>query len=32
MPTAFMATWGSGKPVIAVGSDIDSLLETNQKP
>jgi len=24
IPTAFMATWGSGKPVIALGSDIDS--------
>src|SRR5437867_10868788 len=23
MPTAWMATWGSGKPVIAIGSDID---------
>jgi aminobenzoyl-glutamate utilization protein B len=32
MPTAWVATWGSGKPVIALGSDIDSLLQTNQKP
>src|SRR5262245_63934428 len=23
IPTAWMATWGSGKPVIALGSDID---------
>src|SRR2546426_12584052 len=23
IPTAFTATWGSGKPVIALGSDID---------
>ena len=23
IPTAWMATWGSGKPVIAMGSDID---------
>src|ERR1700675_2750647 len=23
VPTAFMATWGEGKPVIALGSDID---------
>jgi aminobenzoyl-glutamate utilization protein B len=23
IPTAFVATWGSGKPVIALGSDID---------
>jgi len=32
MPTAFMATWGSGKPVIALGSDFDGLPQTNQKP
>jgi aminobenzoyl-glutamate utilization protein B len=32
MPTAWLATWGSGKPVIAIGSDVDSLLENNQKP
>lgn len=32
MPTAWLATWGSGKPVIAIGSDVDSLLEQNQKP
>jgi len=32
IPTAWMATWGSGKPVIALGSDIDSLPQTNQKP
>src|SRR5215831_5139590 len=25
MPTAWMATWGSGKPVIAMGSDIDDI-------
>src|SRR6185295_7875472 len=23
IPTAWVATWGSGKPVIAIGSDID---------
>src|SRR6185369_11622738 len=23
IPTAWMATWGTGKPVIALGSDID---------
>src|SRR5262245_1778305 len=23
IPTSFVATWGSGKPVIALGSDID---------
>ena len=32
MPTAWMATWGSGKPIIALGSDIDGLPQTNQKP
>jgi aminobenzoyl-glutamate utilization protein B len=32
LPTGWMASWGSGKPIIAVGSDIDGLLETNQKP
>lgn len=32
MPTAWMATWGSGKPVIALGSDIDGIPKTSQKP
>lgn len=32
MPTAWTATWGSGKPVIALGSDVDGLLGTSQKP
>ncbi|MBM3790323.1 MAG: amidohydrolase, partial [Acidobacteria bacterium] len=32
IPTGWVATWGSGKPVIALGSDVDSLLGTNQKP
>jgi aminobenzoyl-glutamate utilization protein B len=32
MPTAWTAQWGSGKPVIALGSDVDSLLGTSQKP
>ena len=32
MPTGWVARWGSGKPVIALGSDVDGLLETNQKP
>ena len=32
IPTAWVATWGSGKPVIALGSDEDSLLESSQKP
>jgi aminobenzoyl-glutamate utilization protein B len=32
MPTAFVATWGTGKPVIALGSDIDGIPQSNQKP
>jgi aminobenzoyl-glutamate utilization protein B len=32
MPTAWIATWGSGKPVIAIGSDIDCIPKANQKP
>ena len=32
IPTAWVATWGSGKPVIALGSDIDCLLASSQKP
>jgi aminobenzoyl-glutamate utilization protein B len=32
VPTAFMATWGSGKPVIALGSDIDGIPQASQKP
>src|ERR1700757_1792420 len=32
IPTAFMASWGSGKPVIAVGSDIDCIPQASQKP
>ncbi|RPJ74625.1 MAG: amidohydrolase, partial [Acidobacteria bacterium] len=32
MPTGWTASWGSGKPVIALGSDIDGLLGTSQKP
>ncbi len=32
IPTAWMATWGSGKPIIALGSDIDGLPQTSQKP
>ena len=27
-----MATWGSGKPVIALGSDIDGIPQASQKP
>jgi len=32
VPTAWMATWGSGKPVIAIGSDIDGIPQGSQKP
>lgn len=32
MPTAWVATWGSGRPVIAMGSDIDGVPTTSQKP
>ena len=32
IPTAFMATWGEGKPVIALGSDIDDIPQASQRP
>jgi aminobenzoyl-glutamate utilization protein B len=32
IPTAWMASWGSGKPVIALGSDIDDIPQASQKP
>lgn len=32
IPTAWTATWGSGKPVIAIGSDIDCIPQASQKP
>ena len=32
MPTAWMATWGSGKPVIAFITDIDCIPRASQKP
>src|SRR5580658_951511 len=32
IPTAFVASWGSGKPVIALGSDIDDIPQASQKP
>ena len=32
IPTAWMATWGSGKPVIAFGTDIDGIPQSSQKP
>jgi aminobenzoyl-glutamate utilization protein B len=32
VPTAWLATWGSGKPVISLGSDIDDIPQASQKP
>lgn len=32
VPTAWMASWGSGKPVIAIGSDLDCIPKASQKP
>jgi aminobenzoyl-glutamate utilization protein B len=32
IPTAWMASWGSRKPVIALGSDIDCIPQASQKP
>src|SRR5438128_3642567 len=32
IPTAFVATWGSGAPIIALGSDIDCIPQASQKP
>ena len=32
IPTAWVARWGSGRPVIALGSDIDCLPKASQKP
>lgn len=32
MPTAWTATWGSGGPLIALGSDIDGLRGMSQMP
>lgn len=34
MPSAWTARWsnGSGKPVIALGSDVDGIPQSNQKP
>lgn len=32
IPTAWFATWGSGSPVIALGSDIDCIPKASQKP
>ncbi len=32
IPTAWVATWGEGKPVISLGSDIDDIPQASQKP
>jgi aminobenzoyl-glutamate utilization protein B len=32
MPTCYVASWGSGRPVIGIMGDIDGLPETSQKP
>lgn len=32
IPTAWIASWGAGKPVISLGSDIDCIPQASQKP
>jgi aminobenzoyl-glutamate utilization protein B len=32
MPSSWWATWGSGEPVIALGSDIDGIPKSSQMP
>ena len=32
IPTAWVAEWGSGKPVISIGSDIDGIPQGSQRP
>jgi aminobenzoyl-glutamate utilization protein B len=32
IPTSWVATWGSGSPVIALGTDIDGIPQASQKP
>jgi len=32
VPTAWIARWGNGKPVISLGSDIDCIPKASQKP
>ena len=32
MPSAWTAHWGSGGPLIAMGSDVDGIPQSNQKP
>jgi len=32
IPTAWIARWGTGKPEIALGSDVDGIPQAGQKP
>jgi aminobenzoyl-glutamate utilization protein B len=32
IPTAWVAQWGSGKPVISLGSDVDGIPQGSQRP
>ena len=32
IPSAWVAKWGSGQPVIALGSDVDCIPQASQKP
>lgn len=32
IPTAWVARWGTGSPVIALGSDVDCIPQASQKP
>jgi aminobenzoyl-glutamate utilization protein B len=32
IPTAWVATWGRGRPVIALGADLDGIPQASQKP
>jgi len=32
IPSAWWATWGSGRPVIALGTDVDGIPKSSQKP
>ncbi|HWV73160.1 MAG TPA: amidohydrolase [Pseudosphingobacterium sp.] len=32
IPTSWLAKWGNGRPVIAIGSDIDCIPKASQKP
>ena len=32
IPTAWWASWGSGKPVIALGTDVDGIPKSSQTP